>query len=384
MDNSSLALCQAVLTWLERLGRHQARLTTSTMTGWEWAIDDPRLRFLTASLYILERQGALHLSAEERQACQQTYYTNSARWLRTENHLSKVLEALTESGIQAILLKGADLNSRLYSTPGLRSMGDVDLLVPDSAFEATVDLILKQGFDLRDKELLPEIKGASDIARPYEITFIHPKGLPLDLHRHFIGTAWFLPAYPIEMQAVLDRTIRLEGDVLNTASVLSTADTLAFLCLHLAMHGLQVMHGYLDVDLWIRNLPPDWDWQGFIRQIIGWQMKNVVYHVFAFCRDFMDTPLPMDVLTQLDPGTAARLRLRTLITSQALLEGRNTIGQSYPTLVKLALVQDGWTIAKLLWQALVNRPGGVHSPSGRRSSLIGHWKHILEVVKRGD
>src|SRR6187401_662233 len=76
------------------------------------------------------------------------------------------LESLAAAGIRTMLLKGAVLASPLYNEPGLRPIGDVDVLVePDRAREATRileesgwlawrrhsdrDLLLAHGLDLR-------------------------------------------------------------------------------------------------------------------------------------------------------------------------------------------------------------------------------------------
>jgi hypothetical protein len=373
-----------VLTWLQRSGQDFGASTREKSLA-------SHLDFLSPCLFYLEREGAIHLDEAQLRLCRQKYLSNTARWLRIEHHLAQILADLSRAGIKAALLKGADLILRLYPTPGLRSMGDVDLLVPDQDFFPAAQVILQAGYSLRHPELLDALQDQAG-AQLLEITFIHPQGLALDLHRHWVSTPWFLPAFPIAMQPVFDRASRqpayphasaaMRDEVLSTLCALSPADTLAYLCLHQAMHGLQLLRSYLDIDLMIRSLPQLWDWQGFLSQISEWKMKNVVYHVFTYCQDFMDTPLPPNLLSQLDPGSAARRRIRLLVTGQKLLKQQKSIGQRYPTLVKLALAQDYRTILRLLWQALMDRPGGV--PQDKKTSLLHHWRHLWHVVRRGD
>jgi hypothetical protein len=163
---------------------------------------------------------------------------------------------------------------------------------------------------------------------------------------------------------------------------LSHYDTLAHLCLNLALHGLKNLQSYLDIDLWIRNLSDSWDWEEFLERVFQWQIRSVTYHVLSICKYLFDTPLPENILQRLDPGRLARWRVTLLISSQSILADRPSLGKRYPTLVKLALIDSFPLILVTLRRLFL--PGKAwreYNPYGR--SLFAHWSHVSHVVNKG-
>ena len=211
-------------------------------------------------------------------------------------------------------------------------------------------------------------------------------GLVLEIHRHPVTTPWLMPGFNINMDGIWSRVIPAtrEMDPQGLWKItLSPYDTLATLVLHQALHGLQAMQTYLDVDLWIRNLPETWEWERFMELVDEWQIRSATYHVLAFCRDFMETPLPDGMLKCLDPGWLARLRVKMLISAESIMADRPASGKRYPTLVKLALIDRLLNmLLTLIKLAIPGRDWREHDPSGR--SLLAHWLHVFHVVKRGD
>ncbi len=50
-----------------------------------------------------------------------------------EAEIPQVLRALGKAGIEALILKGADVRHRLYDDPAVRPMADLDLLIPSAS-----------------------------------------------------------------------------------------------------------------------------------------------------------------------------------------------------------------------------------------------------------
>ncbi len=61
--------------------------------------------------------------------------------------LAEILHAFYDAGIQALVLKGAALAHLVYPHPGLRPMGDVDVLVSRSRVREAYGLLARLGFD---------------------------------------------------------------------------------------------------------------------------------------------------------------------------------------------------------------------------------------------
>ncbi len=97
----------------------------------------------------------------------------------------------------------------------------------------------------------------------------------------------------------------------------------------------------------------------------------------------MATPVPADVLRQIDPGWLARWRVRQLITPETLLADRSSLGKRYPTLVKLSLGDRILSIFRTVLKLVF--PGkSMYTKHPVQQGLLGHWLHVLDVIKRGD
>jgi len=382
-------LVEPVLHWLEVRARY-----VGGVDRLDWVIRDPVVACLVPTLYALDRDGRLALSAGARQSASQLYYGNKARWVLRQHRLKQVLGVLHQAGISIIPLKGAILHSQLYHDSGLRSMSDIDILVRPVDFLPAARLLLASGLRLHPDNGFQDLSWLEGLPGDYwpgELIFADGLDLVLELHRSLVTTPWSIPAYSLDISALWERSLSLSGecpelevagDGLWTA-LLSPYDVLCHLCLHLALHGLQAMQTYLDVDLWVRNLPASWDWDRFIELADQWQIRSAAYHGFTFCREFMGTPLPEGLLERLDPGWLARGRLRLLVSPDSLLAARPTLGKRYPTLVKLALIDHlprlFWTLLKLAFPAKAWREQYPH-----QRNLFSHWAHVFHVLKRGD
>ncbi len=388
MSINLMSIQGPVLYWLSKRSRY-----VKEAGNWDWVSRDPVVGRFATVLYILDKEGKVSLSEKIRQELGNFYWANKARWLVIENRLKQVVGAFEQAGVDLIPLKGVALLGQLYKDSGLRCMSDVDLLVRPEAFLTAVNILCWLGFKVCPKDRHENITWFENLPKenwPKELSFSNKFGLAIELHQHLINP-WFLPAFPIDIEAVWERSIPFTGLGGDSAGYgvdlwkrnLSPYDTLAYLCLHLALHGLQFPQTCLDIDLWIRNLPDTWEWEQFLDLVDEWRIWSVVYHGLSTCRDFMGTPLPDGMLKRLDPGWLARLRVKMLISSESILADRPSLGKRYPTLVKLALIDHlPQILVTLLRLAFPGKAWREHNPSGR--SLLRRWRHVLHAVKRGD
>ena len=377
-------LAEPVLHWLEARARYVGGANCL-----DWVARDPVVACLAPALVILDRQGLLHLSEDARQAAEQQYLVNKARWMVREDRLKQVLGVLHQAGIAIIPLKGAILQGQLYHDSGLRALGDIDILVRADQYLRAAELLLGAGLQLypgSQLKSLATLTGVLASSLPAEIEFIDRNNtlLALDLHRHLLYTPWLMPGYTIDIDLLWRRAMPLaagdDGSGLWKLT-LSPYDTLAHLILHQAVHGLLAMQTYLDIGLWLKNLPASWDWDQFIELVNHWQIRSATYHTLMSCREFMDVPLPEDILKRLDPGWLARGRVRLLVSPASLLAHRPSLGRRYPTLVRLALIDRlprlFWILVKL---AFPDKAWRQQHPEQR--SFFAHWLYVLRVFKR--
>ncbi|MBM4049951.1 MAG: nucleotidyltransferase family protein, partial [Planctomycetes bacterium] len=86
---------------------------------------------------------------------QADYYKTAGRVLEMTEEARRVLRAFQERGIEAILLKGMFLANQVYDTPGVRPMGDVDLLVRERHLPNAESIMLRLGYK-QVREVMPE------------------------------------------------------------------------------------------------------------------------------------------------------------------------------------------------------------------------------------
>jgi hypothetical protein len=386
--NNQVYFQDPVLVWLKKRSCY-----VKDTGNWDWVLGDPIVGHLAPALFLLDKKGIAHLSDKNRHEFSQVYWKNIARWLVTENLLKQVLSLFIQAGVPVIPLKGAAFQGLLYKNIGLRYMSDVDLLVPTESFLMAIKILGQCGFRICPKDDYENIIWFAELPIVYwpkELSFSGPHGLVIELHQNLINS-WFLQAFPLNMDAIWERAIAVSiDDPLHKKEAdslwrifLSPYDTLAYLCLHLALHGLMFPQSYLDVDLWIRDLPSDWDWNSFIELINKWQIRSAVYHVLSYSQTLMGTPIPEGILKRLNPGWLARWRVGSLISSQSFLANKKGLASRYPTLVKLAIIDRlPIILVTLIKLAFPEKAWLEQNPVSR--NLLERWMHILHVVKRGD
>jgi len=144
--------------------------------------------------------------------------------LRRERWLASVFAAFAAHQIQATTFKGWAL-ARLYGRPGLRPVGDVDLLVRREDLDHA-------------RTVLGSFEGGSEV------------DLQADLSR-------YLPDRTTEQLLSSAEEVAVAG---GTIRVLGASDHLRLVCLHQLHHGTWRPLWLCDVAVLVERLPPDFDW----------------------------------------------------------------------------------------------------------------------------
>lgn len=362
--------------------------------GYEWVLKDPIVSSFTPALYILNMKGFVHLAKKVQQDCYEIYWQNVAFWVKRERQLKQILEQFEEESIEVIPLKGAALLEQVYKKIGLRTMGDIDILVRDKDFLRSAEILLAYGMKPKWRYESGDLFEFTQLPCkfwPGELSFLNDEGLHVDLHQDLVTYHWFKTAYPMNISRVWDRS----SHIISTESQdscethlfwrnrLSSNDMLAHLCIHLASHGLKSMKNFFDIDLFIRTSPEGWDWDSFVNSAKQWQILSCAYHVFIFCKVFFDTPIPQNVLEQLKPSRFDRFLVGLLITPKTILKYKNTLGLHFPTLVKFSLFDSSKIRLKTLRNLLLPDSSFFNNNSMKKT-ILEHWCHIIKVTLRGD
>ena len=211
--------------------------------------------------------------------------------------------AFQRQGIECILLKGADLLSRLYGVRGMRPLSDVDLLVHEQDLPAIHRLLIERGF-------VQQIDGNPAYVSPQST-------LSLDL----ISGLWYLDA---EGLAALWGRARTRPLGQLTVKQMASDDLLLYLIAYSVVHrGHLCPSFFTDLRLLIEKEPLHWP--TLVEEAIRYHLKIPLYHgLRQLASSNSTTDIPSTVIQQLAPSTMAERTLeflfRRLVTTQPLPE----------------------------------------------------------------
>lgn len=222
---------------------------------------------------------------------------NTARNALLLAELEQVLAALEDAGVEALLLKGAALALTLYEAPGLRTMGDLDLLVPAGRVQAACHVMEQLGYR-------PELSRLRQwLMKPvlYEHNYDSHKKIPfhVELHwnlvfgkesRYNADMAWFWRQ---------SRQVQVGG---QTARVLMPDAELLHLAAHITMkHGDEhaLLRWYYDLHLLVQLRSAEISWDDILAQAAAWHWSSGLYIALLNTIERFGTSVPESVLSRL-------------------------------------------------------------------------------------
>ncbi|HET7325920.1 MAG TPA: nucleotidyltransferase family protein [Nocardioidaceae bacterium] len=162
---TTLNLPEAPLTDVEFTRLHAAT-RSQRMTGLFWAA-------ITS--------GAFPVTSSQRDRAEESHLQSLAAALVLEHLVVNTVGVLEKAAIPVRTLKGVALAHLDYPDPGLRTFGDIDLLVPGDQFDDAVTVITETGAARR----YPQPRPGFDRRFSKGTCLCTPDGLEIDLHRTF-------------------------------------------------------------------------------------------------------------------------------------------------------------------------------------------------------
>ena len=196
----------------------------------------------------------------------------------------------TLEGVPWVTFKGPVLSETLHPVTGLRSYGDLDVLVAPTHLREACDRLLHVGWQVlasKDDLLNGEVTGEIELARAGSAV--------VDLHWSLLLSQTLRRRFRIPTADLVARSTPL---VIGPAEVrtLDATDTLVHLCHHAAMSGAVRLVHLLDVDQAARRIV---DWDLVSSRARSWGAGAQVGLVLARARRFLSTPVPPDLDRQL-------------------------------------------------------------------------------------
>lgn len=235
-----------------------------------------------------------------------------------------IAQQFHHQGIAFIVLKGADVISRLYGVRGARPLSDVDLLVRESDVP-TIDRLLRSlGFT-------QQIDGNPSYASS-------ERGLALDL----ATTIWYLDEQGLDDLWKRAPTRRVGN---TTVSCLDTADLVIYLTAYAMVHRGELSAAFVqDMKLLIEKESPAWP--TVVARTQQAMLQVPIYHGLNHVRKTVLTvTIPDTVLASLAPTSRSELilawLLRKLVTPDPLPEvGHLLLFLTQPGTKKLAWLKQ--------------------------------------------
>lgn len=192
----------------------------------------------------------------------------------------------TLADLSWVTFKGPVLSESLHPVAGLRSYGDLDILVAPSDLREAGERLLAVGWQVLatpDDLLNGEVTGEIELGRP--------GGAMLDLHWSLVLSETLRRRFPVPTTDLLARSTPLMIGPVEVRTFDAT-DTLVHLCHHAAFSGAVRLVHLLDVDQAARRIQ---DWDLVVQRARSWGAGAQVGLVLARTQRVLGTPVPPDL-----------------------------------------------------------------------------------------
>ncbi len=235
--------------------------------------------------------GVAELDPRLRRRIEQEHRLASLRFVVLDRTARRLVETLRPAGIVPLFLKGYPLACRVYASPALRPMRDLDLAVGVGQFEPACDLLRELGF--REKVDRPMSLGPGRHAA----TFSHEVGAQIvDLHQFVLASSRWAGAD--EGFWARSETLPM-GDA--RALTLAAEDHVLLSCLHgYARHPAQSPFRWIvDACSLLARAGEGFRWEALLAESERQRCEGVLAAALGFLSRHLDAPVPVAVLTRL-------------------------------------------------------------------------------------
>ncbi|WP_454193071.1 nucleotidyltransferase domain-containing protein [Paenibacillus sp. Marseille-Q7038] len=188
-----------------------------------------KLKGLSSSIIPAQVKETLHVE----------YHKNTMKMLHLSREMSHICEALKDSGVRNLLLKGPILATQLYGDLAHRTSKDLDILVAEDEVEKAGEILVQLGYELMDEHVLSNWK-----KKTHHLSFEHTK------HATQIEIHWRLNPHYSKSYS-FDKLWERKNDVSlsnHTFHYLGNEDLLYYLTDHGARHGWFRLRWLMDIE----------------------------------------------------------------------------------------------------------------------------------------
>ena len=270
------------------------------------AMDWPRLLLLADEHGVvgqlaacLNSPGAPAIPPEIKQALLERQREQNFLTLRLTGELFRLLELFDRNEISALVIKGPVLAAQAYGDPGMRSYGDLDLLVRQRDIRRATESMIASGYQAAVS--LDAIEAGKI---PGQYLFCKPDSeLLVELHND--STLRYFPR-PLPIEDFLARQIRVRLDA-HEVPAPSPEDHLVLICVHGAKHFWERLSSIADVAGFVaRQTTISWERAGSFAKAV--KAEHLLHTGLRLAADVLRAELPEHIAARMrEDAVAARL-----------------------------------------------------------------------------
>lgn len=201
------------------------------------------------------------------------------------NQVGKIFEIFNENKIDLIALKGLVVRD-LYPKAEFRTMGDADILVHEEDLERVKELLISEGYELKE--------GADNHGA--HLAFTHKRFWPIEVHWTLVNDDYFSVNKSFEKE-LWDRArdVRIGN---SKVLALCNEDLALHLCLHMGGHIIYGGFGLrqlCDLVLLVEKEGEKIDWTDFISKTKECGAESFVSAIFKCCNRLFNMEIPLEV-----------------------------------------------------------------------------------------
>ena len=244
-------------------------------------------------------------------------FSYSVTWMQNQKNfreLETVSHLFAGAKIPVVLLKGLCFALTIYPDIGLRPMGDMDVLVPQSSLNEAVQIATSLGYSEAKPEASP---GLRDLLY-HEVCLQKAGSLStiLEIHHSLVADKAF--SYSVPVDWFWEQTKPLNAlppmHIENLLMLTPTAQLLYASAHAMLQHGINEtpLRWYYDLDQIICRYENNIDWKLLLLQARKFEWGSALDEALGKTISYFDTPIPNTVMAELSKHSDSHRRLISL------------------------------------------------------------------------
>jgi hypothetical protein len=288
---------------MDDMSRKRLESILDSNLDWDYLVEKAALHRITPLLYVNliknDTESIVPQSVIEKLKI--TYHAKAVRNMLLFRELSVILKKLQNAAIEVIVLKGPILAEIVYKNITLRPFNDIDLLVKKDNLPYIEQELGRLAYSNQKTYLTDwhaqwdiKLKGAE------ELHYINRKNnILIDLH-------WDIQPPSSRFQIDINQfwenaqSVKIAG---AETLMLAPENLLEHLCLHLnkeILNAPSVLLWCCDIAEVVSNYKDDIDWERLVKSCKHHGIEIPVHQALAFACNFLNAPVPVNVLIQLE------------------------------------------------------------------------------------